>query len=520
MGINFIDSDRLDINLAPVLVIGGGNPSGVIDDTAGVGATDKTWSADKLAAEFAATGGSLPADDKYLVVKEGEYVDLFATATVGETTEILAFSDRRTDNLREESTTGSPYAFAETYQKALRGNHLEAVSFYTIAGASLTISCLLKTDLLNNPDVVLSDFTGASTIFIITPATTGTEKFKLDGTDAHVFINTDSPFFDTKTGRIQVPVNASLLVGTRGGPAAFRFSAFDDVAHPRFVFFNASGNKTSSYHSLCFAFYISGKKRGYLAPDLNRLETRLESLEHSSLFQVGYAGKKLSIIADSIWAYTGNVYPASNAVFYTGSNGGVQSVDQMCWAQLADALGLAVLAINAYSGSRVTGTAAGAVVNSGRALSLHIGADDPDVILIAIGINDFNAEVALGTYDPATNPPPAGTPTEFKAGYAQMLAQTLTRYPRAQVWCCTLLPCEKNGAAGYPEINDAGVPLFAYNTAIREIAGAFGCRIIDLDRCGITYFNRAEFMPDNLHPNSDGHSLMARQMIAQLLARA
>lgn len=56
MGINFIDPDRLDIDLAPILLIGegGGDPAVLIDDTAGAGATGKTWSAAKLAAEFAA----------------------------------------------------------------------------------------------------------------------------------------------------------------------------------------------------------------------------------------------------------------------------------------------------------------------------------------------------------------------------------------------------------------------------------------------------------------------------------
>jgi hypothetical protein len=56
MGINFIDPDRLDIDLASILLIGEGgfDPAVLIDDTAGAGATGKTWSANKLVAEFAA----------------------------------------------------------------------------------------------------------------------------------------------------------------------------------------------------------------------------------------------------------------------------------------------------------------------------------------------------------------------------------------------------------------------------------------------------------------------------------
>jgi lysophospholipase L1-like esterase len=80
---------------------------------------------------------------------------------------------------------------------------------------------------------------------------------------------------------------------------------------------------------------------------------------------------------------------------------------------------------------------------------------------------------------------------------------------------------EKNGIVGFPESNDSGVSLVAYNNAIKELADLFNVQVIDLAKSGITYQNLDTYMGEwdgstGLHPNSQGHKLMAQKAIKTL----
>ena len=129
-------------------------------------------------------------------------------------------------------------------------------------------------------------------------------------------------------------------------------------------------------------------------------------------------------------------------------------------------------------------------------------------------INDFINEVDLGTYDGTTAIP--STTTTFREAYAFMLNKILTKYQRSEVWVCTLPQCERNAETGFPEINGNGVALGEFNKAIRELADAFGVKVLEHNKCGLTYQNMPVFNPDNLHPNKFGHSLVANNDIRQM----
>jgi hypothetical protein len=83
------------------------------------------------------------------------------------------------------------------------------------------------------------------------------------------------------------------------------------------------------------------------------------------------------------------------------------------------------------------------------------------------------------------------------------------------------MPCESNNSVvGFPEINAQGESLIEWNEAIRKLAHAFGAKVLDHDVCGITYYNLPTYMGDYtssthkaLHPNANGHSLIANQTI-------
>lgn len=215
-----------------------------------------------------------------------------------------------------------------------------------------------------------------------------------------------------------------------------------------------------------------------------------------------HSGKKLSILGDSISTYAGYI-PQGNSNFYTGSNCGVTSVDQTWWKRLIDASGMTLLVNNSWSGAKVSGTDE----SSGITRASDLG-EDPDVIIVYMGINDFNNEVAVQT---------------FTSAYEEVVSTIKETYPRVELYCATLVVCERNGDAGDPEINDAGVYLSEYNAIIVDIAFENGVKVLDFSSCGITYSNLSEYMGDwtaatgkALHPNSAGHSMIAMKALTDM----
>ena len=234
-----------------------------------------------------------------------------------------------------------------------------------------------------------------------------------------------------------------------------------------------------------------------------------------------YKGKKLSIIGDSISTYVGWI-PSGNANYYTGSNTGVTSVDQTWWKRLIDSTEMELELNQSWSGSRVTTTRpTDPIASAGCMTRAQTLGDDPDVVITYIGINDFNNEVPLGTWD-GTGAIPTATDT-FKEAYAVMLNKVRARYPNAELFCATLPPDERNGDVGGEEINDAGVYLSEFNDAIKLVANAFGAKVIDFANCGITPDNLNIYMGDYtsegraLHPNAAGHELMAKKAFVDLM---
>lgn len=222
-----------------------------------------------------------------------------------------------------------------------------------------------------------------------------------------------------------------------------------------------------------------------------------------------YKGKTLSILGDSISTFSGYI-PSGNATYYPRDD--VQSVNDTWWKKLADALGMTLNVNNSWSGSYVT-TVNGAT-SAGCGTRAEALGESPDVIIVWLGINDFCNEVGLGTYDGTTAVP--ATTTTFREAYAIMLNKVLTKYKTSEVWVCTLPQCEKNGEAGFPEINGNGVALVDFNKAICELAEAFGVKVLDHNRCGLNYQNISLFEQDSLHPNKSGHSLIANNDIRQM----
>lgn len=249
----------------------------------------------------------------------------------------------------------------------------------------------------------------------------------------------------------------------------------------------------------------------------------------NTLESAGYYGKKLSIMGDSVSTYIGYVptdpaFPGSarRTVYYTGNNCGVSSVDQTWWMKLINALGMELEVDEAWSGSRVTTTdSEDGIYGAGCGDYRTSDMGNPDVIIIYLGVNDFNNNIGLGTWTGNTAIPT--TTTTFREAYAIMMNKLRTNYPLAEIWCCTLPGCERNGPTGAPEINGNGDALNQFNDAIREIANVFGAHILEYGACGINNYNLDVYTGDyvittkkGLHPNAAGHSLIANQGIRQI----
>ncbi|MBQ8762318.1 MAG: hypothetical protein IJZ26_03325 [Clostridia bacterium] len=206
-------------------------------------------------------------------------------------------------------------------------------------------------------------------------------------------------------------------------------------------------------------------------------------------------GKNFSILGDSISTFTGysndatntNSTIGSNAVYYSGSNCGITSVDMTWWKQIADDTNMNVLVNNSWSGDKVTGR------GTTRCTELH---DDtgtnantnPDIIAVYLGINDFDQSVTV---------------SNFETSYNTMIESMVNKYTAADVYLFTLVPNKTR-------VDDATMQ--QYNAVIKEAAETYGCNVVDLYAdSGITYDNCSDYMGDGsgaLHPNPAGMDLI------------
>lgn len=211
-------------------------------------------------------------------------------------------------------------------------------------------------------------------------------------------------------------------------------------------------------------------------------------------------GKNLSILGDSISTYVGwsnnsqttNSSIGGNAIYYNGSNY-ITDVNQTYWKSVANRTEMNVLVNNSYSGDRVTGRA------QSRCEQLHDNTNpvnpsdtdyqlNPDVIIVYIGINDFDNNVSV---------------SNFANGYNTMIQKIVNKYHDSDVFVCTLVPNKVR-------IDDS--TLRQYNDSIKSVAQDYGAYVIDLyANSGITSENCQQFMGDSqaLHPNSNGMTVIS-----------
>ena len=244
---------------------------------------------------------------------------------------------------------------------------------------------------------------------------------------------------------------------------------------------------------------------------------RLDEIENKINSKL--TGLKLSLLGDSISAYIGTI-PEGNDYYYNGSNSGVSSPQQMWWNVLCEKTGMTPLVINGYSGSGITQLTDTAHINKvpmsdvSRCKNLHSDNVNPDVILIAGGVNDYtyanSSQHNPNSWNGKTTPVSGNSFTET---YACMIKDIQDAYPNAIIVCLSTWFTMRGTDNGYTLVNGTGYTQADYDNEIEKVAKIMRVQYINVETCG---FNRNNFYPTYAqdsstiptHPNATGQKVM------------
>lgn len=226
-------------------------------------------------------------------------------------------------------------------------------------------------------------------------------------------------------------------------------------------------------------------------------------------------GKFISFLGDSITTFSGFI-PDGYLSFYP--KGDVTGAEKTYWHIVTEELDMELGRNCSWSGSYVHGngssTTSAAAGCSNRRISDLAANGIPDIIVVSIGINDFDDGTPLGNYSAEDQWIADGSYSDFSHSYALMLQKLMTVYPKARIIVCTLMEASFRDADGvYPAIRGDGSRLSDFNGLIRSLADSYGLICCDFHSCGIHWGNMGDYYLDgNLHPNAAGHRLMANRL--------
>ena len=251
----------------------------------------------------------------------------------------------------------------------------------------------------------------------------------------------------------------------------------------------------------------------------------IKFLMHSDKFK----GKKLSIIGDSISTFSGYIPNGYKAYYPTGD---VQSIENTWWKKVINATGMELLKNCSWSASTICAESqesldtAKPACSDARIADLSDGNINPDVIMIYIGTNDWGRSYQLGDYDSTKEVPAYSKELKISEAYALMLYKIRNAYPNAEIYCITNFEGRTLADdTSFPVLNLNGNSIHEVNHIITEVAHIYGAKVIDLETCGIHYWNVFNYTVDgdsthaadhNIHPNDKGHSMIAESIISQL----
>ena len=238
-----------------------------------------------------------------------------------------------------------------------------------------------------------------------------------------------------------------------------------------------------------------------------------------------FAGKKLSVLGDSISTYAGvsndtsiNNTLAYNEVWYDTE----LSRSDTWWQQAADRLNMQILVNNSWSGSSVSDSrnkenGADSAAWNIRCENLHSntnGIINPDIIAFYMGANDFADNYPCNTSFDASYWTKVEenefVPTTFDEAYAVTIYKITQKYT-ADIFCFTLPQSSRN--------TENAALKATYNNAIKAIAEHYGCSIVDLSDTKISTSYK-DYTLDGLHPNQEGMDIITGAFLESLIRSA
>lgn len=250
---------------------------------------------------------------------------------------------------------------------------------------------------------------------------------------------------------------------------------------------------------LCTALFVS-----LSANAISIIVDRIPEKEENGTSAISaFEGAYISFLGDSITTYNGysnnttmNSTIGNNDTYYNASK---MPVKDTYWMRVIDTLGMTLCVNNSWNAGRVTDTKQGITSGVERANQLHNDRKNvkPYYVIVYMGTNDVANGVELSL---------------FESAYEEMLGNIKTNYPKAKVYCCTILP-ESRTANKSSEVT-------SYNAAIRSMAKAKGYGVVDFARDISSWnYNSLTFVDDDLrvHPTSSGMEKLSKCIIDTLL---
>lgn len=124
----------------------------------------------------------------------------------------------------------------------------------------------------------------------------------------------------------------------------------------------------------------------------------------------------------------------------------------------------------------------------------------PDILLIGLGTND-SKKVNWNHKE------------DFAGNYKEIIAEFRKQNPKLKVYCLLPIPSQeaKEGGISRECIEKEIIPL------IRQVAKSTRSKVIDLNRI---MKGKGNLLVDGVHPNAEGHALMAEHILLVLKGRA
>lgn len=203
----------------------------------------------------------------------------------------------------------------------------------------------------------------------------------------------------------------------------------------------------------------------------------------------------ISIYGDSVSTFAGWL-PEGYAPYYPINPVNVLNVEETWWYNAISKVNAKFLMNASYSNTGVVTTGSAEALKGteiSRIKNLRKDNQDPDIIIIYLGINDCKRDVSA---------------KNFKEGYITMIERMQKEFVNTDIMICTLNACSFSFQQCYALLDE-------YNVALREIASEFNLALIELDKV-ITEENKAQYMANMLHPNRAGMDEIANEVIKVL----